>query len=65
MHQQMPTGDHSAMLAEKQDTSDIRGIPATKMQLVRLAEKLSRKYSTSFDARIFKERVVRFMRRSA
>ena len=56
-------GTYQQILQEKYD--ETTGKPATTYQLYQLAEKLNRKYSTAFEAREFKAKVQKQLRRSA
>ena len=53
--------EHQALLKYDETT----GKPATVFQLYQLAEKLNRKYSTAFEAREFKAKVQKQLRKSA
>ena len=56
-------GTYREILQEKY--SETTGKPATTYQLYQLAEKLNRKYSTAFEAREFKAKVQKQLRKSA
>ena len=55
----LPAGTYRDLLAEKH--SELTGKPATTYQLICLAEKMGRKYSTGFEARLFKAKVQRML----
>ena len=57
--QTLPAGTYRELLAEKH--SELQGKPATTFQLICLAEKMGRKYSTGFEARLFKAKVQRML----
>lgn len=60
---ELPSGTLRELLAEKHDLTT--GKPATTYQLYQLAEKLNRKYSTAFEAREFKAKIQKQLRKSA
>ena len=57
--QELPSGTYRNLLQEKYaseiEVTDPK--PATTFQLIMLAEKMGRKYSTGFEARMFKAKV--------
>ena len=63
--QELPAGTYRNLLQEKYaneiEVTDPK--PATASQLIMLAEKMGRKYSTGFEARIFKAKVQRMLAR--
>ena len=61
--QELPAGTYRELLAEKH--SELQGKPATTFQLICLAEKMGRKYSTGFEARLFKAKVRRMLAKRA
>ena len=61
--QDIAKGTYTEILQEKY--SETTGRPATTYQLYQLAEKLNRKYSTAFEAREFKAKVQKQLRKSA
>ena len=66
--QELPIGTYRALLAEKQAEElpvETPAKPATTFQLICLAEKMGRKYSTGFEARLFKANVQRMRARRA
>ena len=66
--QTLPAGTYSELLAEKQAEElpvETPAKPATTFQLICLAEKMGRKYSTGFEARLFKAKVQRMLAKRA
>ena len=61
--QTLPAGTYRELLAEKH--TETTGKPATTYQLIMLAEKMGRKYSTGFEARMFKAKVQRMLAKRA
>ena len=56
-------GTYQEILQEKY--SETTGKPATTFQLYQLAEKLNRKYNTAFEAREFKAKIQKQLRKFA
>ena len=64
--QELPAGTYRELLAQKQAEEmpvETPAKPANIFQLLMLAEKMGRKYSTSFEAQIFKAKVRRMLAR--
>ena len=64
--QELPAGTYRELLAQKQAEEmsvETPAKPANIFQLIMLAEKMGRKYSTGFEARIFKAKIQRMLAR--
>ena len=64
--QELPAGTYRELLAQKSAAEESiaePARPATTFQLICLAEKMGRKYSTDFEAHQFKEKVQRMLHR--